>query len=93
VNKNSEPTNDLGCKLADTFLFERKEQAAKYLGIAKFLTEFGAVIESDAGVKELNFLLSLTESRFTSWAYWEFKYFADITTQAMPGNIESFYDD
>lgn len=51
------------------------------------------MIESDAGVKELDYLLSLTESKFTSWAYWEFKFFADITTQAMPGNIESFYDE
>jgi len=29
---------------------------------------------------ELNYLLSLMESKFTSWAYWEFKYYADITT-------------
>lgn len=42
---------------------------------------------------ELNYLLSLMESKFTSWAYWEFKYYADITTQAHPGNIESFYND
>lgn len=43
-------------------------------------------------VKELDHILNLVESGFTSWAYWEFKYFADITTQTNPGNLESFYN-
>jgi endoglycosylceramidase len=29
---------------------------------------------------------------FRSWTYWQFKYFDDITTAAMPGTTESFYD-
>lgn len=29
---------------------------------------------------------------FRSWMYWQFKYYDDITTAAMPGTTESFYD-
>lgn len=77
----------------DSFFFSSKEGVARKLGVGKFLTEFGAIIDSPEGNKELNYVLDLMETRFTSWAYWEFKYYADVTTQAHPGQIESFYDE
>lgn len=64
----------------DSFFFSSKEKVAHKLGVGKFLTEFGAIIDSPAGNKELNYLLDLMETKFTSWAYWEFKYYADVTT-------------
>lgn len=73
-------------------MYNAKEGAAKALKIGKFMTEFGAIVDSPDGIKEINFLLQLMEYQFTSWAYWEFKYYADVTTQANPGQIESFYD-
>lgn len=64
----------------DTFFFASREGIARHLGVGKFLTEFGAILDTPDGNKELDYLLDLMESRFTSWAYWEFKYFADRTT-------------
>ena len=64
----------------DTFFFESKENVAKTLGIGKFMTEFGAIIDTPGGNRELNWLLSLMEQKFTSWAYWEFKFYMDVTT-------------
>ena len=32
------------------------------------------------------------QKHFRSWAYWQFKYYEDITTLAMPGTTEAFYD-
>ena len=45
----------------DTLFFDRKEKAAKDLKIGKFMTEFGAILDTPEGNRELNFLLSLME--------------------------------
>ncbi|CAK62820.1 unnamed protein product (macronuclear) [Paramecium tetraurelia] len=93
VDDYSIPKNEKVCNYMDSFFFATKEGVAKHLGVGKFLTEFGAILDTPKGNKELDYLLDLMESKFTSWAYWEFKYYADVTTQAHPGQIESFYDE
>lgn len=80
VDDYSVPKNEKICNWMDSFFHTSKEGVARKLGVGKFMTEFGAILDTPNGNKELDYLLDLMESRFTSWAYWEFKYYADITT-------------
>merc|ERR1719265_2399715 len=53
------------------------------------MSEFGACKESPKCVGEINRVLSRAERAMHSWAWWQFKYFEDITTLAGPD--EGFY--
>jgi len=88
VDDYSVPVDEKACgyylshilRVLDAYMYHAKENAAKALKIGKFMTEFGAIVDTEAGNKEINYLLNLMEYDFTSWAYWEFKYYADVTT-------------
>ena len=54
------------------------------------LTEFGAMTNATKGVKNIEFLTGIAESKFQSWAYWQFKFFEDLTTQGT-GILFSFF--
>jgi endoglycosylceramidase len=43
----------------DSFFFASKEGVAKKLGVGKFMTEFGAILDTPNGNKELDYLLDL----------------------------------
>lgn len=60
------------------------------MGVAGFLTEFGAMRGTQIGVDSLNYVLNTADAQIQSWAYWQFKYYHDITT-ASPDGAESFY--
>jgi hypothetical protein len=49
VDAQSVPKNDLGCKMFDWFLIGGREKAARELGVGKFLTEFGAIVDVPKG--------------------------------------------
>jgi len=59
------------------------------LGGGVFITEFGACTDSDVCVAEITRVTERADASYTSWAYWQFKYFADVTT--ISGPEESFY--
>jgi len=63
---------------------------AKRVGGAQFLTEFGACSGSHQCILELERVTAAADSAAVSWAYWQFKYFHDITT--VSGPVEGFYD-
>jgi endoglycosylceramidase len=63
------------------------------LGVGGFLTEFGALSDSDKSAEEVTVIADLLNGYFRSWCYWQFKYYNDITTAARPGTTESFYDE
>jgi len=67
-----------------------RNEDMKKLGGAAFLTEFGACSESEKCTAEIHRILKVAEPAFHSWAYWQFKFFHDITT--VSGPIESFYN-
>jgi len=68
-----------------------RETDRQRLGGAAFLTEFGACSESKECQAEIHRVLNSAEPVFHSWAYWQSKYFHDITT--VSGPIESFYNE
>jgi endoglycosylceramidase len=53
---------------------------SKHKQVASFLTEFGAITGSRDEISHVTRLLEWADSRFQSWAYWQYKYFHDITT-------------
>jgi len=63
---------------------------AKRLGGGAFITEFGACTDSKSCVGEINRVAAAADAGLQSWAYWQFKYFDDITT--ISGPKESLYN-
>ena len=62
---------------------------ASRLSVGGMLTEFGACAESnntsgdaDQCLNEITRTLDAADQQFQSWAYWQYKYFSDITTQS-----------
>jgi len=64
---------------------------SKALGVPYFLTEFGALSNSNTSAVEIGVVAGYAEAFFSSWSYWQFKYYHDITTAANPATTESFY--
>eukprot|EP00746_Dinoflagellata_sp_MGD_P026988 gnl/MRDRNA2_/MRDRNA2_163583_c0_seq1.p1 gnl/MRDRNA2_/MRDRNA2_163583_c0~~gnl/MRDRNA2_/MRDRNA2_163583_c0_seq1.p1 ORF type:complete len:680 (+),score=90.93 gnl/MRDRNA2_/MRDRNA2_163583_c0_seq1:90-2129(+) len=85
-------THALQCDICDKYASDAvnmRTSDVKKLGGGAFLTEFGACTETDKCFAEIDRMTSRAESAFTSWAYWQFKYFHDITTVSGPD--EGFY--
>lgn len=59
--------------------------AIKKLDVGGFMTEFGASLDSQNGDKMIRYLMDLADKNFQSWAYWQFKYFQDLTTAGGDG--------
>jgi endoglycosylceramidase len=68
---------------------ETRHEDVRRLGGGLFITEFGAVSSSKEGLGEIVRVTSKADTRLQSWAYWQFKYYHDITT--VSGPIEGFY--
>ena len=77
------------CEATLTEIFEVAMSDTKKLNTASFFTEFGAITNKTDELNEIDFQLRLAEEYGQSTAYWQFKYYADITTS---GPQESLYD-
>jgi len=78
------------CQGVDWFQYHGKLSKAESLGFGTFLTEFGALFNSDDEVAEIGNVARTAENKLQSWAYWQFKNFHDITTSSL-GSQEGFY--
>ena len=92
TDEDGDPTNPKFCNDTLRFVFDVKQRDRNSLALAGFMTEFGALKGVPAGVDVLNTLTNLADSRIQSWAYWQYKFFADLTTASADG-AESFYID
>uniref|UniRef100_A0A7S3CRF8 Glycoside hydrolase family 5 domain-containing protein n=1 Tax=Strombidium rassoulzadegani TaxID=1082188 RepID=A0A7S3CRF8_9SPIT len=69
-----------------------RDKDAKALGIPLMISEFGACMDSEECVTEINQVADVTDQYLaTGWAYWEFKNFKDLTTSA-GDRSEGFYN-
>merc|ERR1711981_449598 len=68
----------------------RAQEAVK-LKSGSFLSEFGACSNGKSCLAEIRRVATRADVALQSWAYWQFKYFDDITT--VSGPLESFYDE
>lgn len=91
VTSQGQPVIPIFCNVTDVLTLYKKFENYKSLGIGGFLTEFGALSDSEKSANEILIITGYAEKNFQSWIYWQFKYFQDITTAAKPATTESFY--
>jgi len=90
--RNGDPEKT-DCPLCDSYAADAvntRDGEVQQLGGGVFITEFGACTDSAACLAEIDRVTKVADSHGHSWAYWQFKYFDDITT--VSGPLESFYD-
>jgi len=71
--------------------FEIRDQDAKRLGLPFFLSEFGACLTETSCTTEIKQVTDESDKILAGWAYWQFKFFEDLTTSAGTGS-EGFYN-
>jgi len=59
-----------------------RDEDAQRLGVPLIISEFGACLDSQVCVTEISQVGDVCDSHLTSWAYWQFKTFHDLTTSA-----------
>lgn len=69
----------------------KRSADAKRLGIPYMLSEFGACLTEGPCTQEIRQVTEISDEKLIGWAYWQFKYFGDLTTSAGTGS-EGFYD-
>ena len=88
-DENGDPSRQVGQLEYIKRKIELRQKDAERLGSGGFISEFGACGDSPSCLKELSDIADAAEPRFTSWAYWQYKYFADPTTQS--GDLEGLF--
>jgi len=89
-DKDGNPVDSAVCDKFNPKNVEVREEDRKRLGGGAFLSEFGACTTGDACLAEIERTTNAADSALHGWAYWQFKYFNDITTSSGPA--ESFYN-
>jgi endoglycosylceramidase len=92
-NRQGDPPK-ADCPLCDQYASDAvsaRDADRKRVGGGVFITEFGACSGSEVCISEINRITDQADSALHSWAYWQFKYYHDITT--VSGPIEGFYKD
>jgi len=92
VNSEGEPITPALCETFDKNYLSVKAKKAEALGLAAFLTEFGALSNSQKSADEVARVTGLADENLHSWSYWQFKWYDDFTTAAKPGSTESLYN-
>ena len=81
----SNDTNRVGWKVLCDFVVGAGWRAVrgnlKRLGLAGFMTEFGAVGQDTPSLAAVTKVLDSADAALQSWAYWTYKSYDDITTQ------------
>lgn len=85
-------TENIDCPTCDKFASDAVKQRqtdSERLGGGVFMTEFGSCPDNENCYAEIDRVTSQADTAFHSWAWWQFKYFEDITS--ISGDVESFY--
>ena len=69
----------------------QRVEDAKRLGIPFHLTEFGACLTEGPCVQEITQVAEIADHHLIGWAYWQYKYYGDLTTSAGTGS-EGFWE-
>ena len=68
-----------------------RSKDAERLGIPYHVTEFGACLTEGPCTQEITQVCDVADEHLVGWAYWQFKYYEDLTTSAGTGS-EGFYN-
>jgi len=91
ADANIKPDRVDDCRMWHSLRVGTRAADAKRLNTALFFTEFGACIDDAGCAGEINAVLDACEEHNVGWAYWQFKKYWDITTQAGTQS-EGFYN-
>jgi len=89
TDREGDPRNIIVCAGEDFVEYEIAVNDARRLGGGSFMTEFGALGNLTSSIEDIDWITDAADSFFQSWTYWQFKYFADLTTS---GTGEGFYN-
>eukprot|EP01015_Nassula_variabilis_P007965 TRINITY_DN1620_c0_g1_i4.p1 TRINITY_DN1620_c0_g1~~TRINITY_DN1620_c0_g1_i4.p1 ORF type:complete len:521 (-),score=108.40 TRINITY_DN1620_c0_g1_i4:49-1566(-) len=92
LDDKGEPKYEMACDFIHSAHYRMKTKAAEKMGTGVFLTEFGSMASTDKGLREIDHVLKKADAAFMSWAYWQFKFFHDVTSTTRPAINEGFYD-
>lgn len=87
---NPSPNATAFCDRFNPSLATQREKDSKRLGGGIILSEFGACTTGIDCVHEIQRTTQAADTFLHSWAYWQYKYYNDITTQSGPS--EGFWD-
>ena len=88
-----DPKHDLSTNTYTEALFRHAYKKLDQENLAGFLTEFGAISGlTKPGVDNIKFVLDTADTKLQSWTYWQYKFYDDYTTAALPANCEGFFD-
>ena len=79
------------CGATDAYAFRMFLGAARRLGAASFLTEWGALGSDHASLAEVASMAALADAHLASWTWWAYKWLGDFTTS--DGPTESLFDE
>jgi len=89
TDPEGDPRNVIECDGENFLEYEVALRDARRLGGGGLLTEFGATGNRTESIRAINWLLDAADNFLQGWAYWQFKYYADLTTS---GTGEGFYN-
>lgn len=73
MNPEGDPYSRPICSAFDSLFIDAKEKNVQTIKVGGFLTEFGALSNSTASAKELDFILNKADTYLRSWSYWQYK--------------------
>ena len=91
--ETGEPSTDLAeeCLVWHKKRIGVRSTDAERLGIPYHITEFGACLTEAPCTQEIKQVCDVADEHLVGWAYWQFKYYEDLTTSAGTGS-EGFYN-
>ena len=78
--QNPKAITEAACDDLNRKFFEFRVKDSNRLGTAMILTEFGAMQDIDADMKQLEHTMQVADEYLQSWMYWQYKYYEDLTT-------------
>jgi len=93
VCAEGEPSTDMQakCRSFHNKRITTRDKDAKRLGVPYVITEFGACLTEGPCTQEIQQVADIADEFLVGWAYWQFKFFEDLTTTASVG-AEGFYN-
>eukprot|EP01112_Ceratiomyxa_fruticulosa_P020687 TRINITY_DN712_c0_g1_i4.p1 TRINITY_DN712_c0_g1~~TRINITY_DN712_c0_g1_i4.p1 ORF type:complete len:514 (+),score=101.67 TRINITY_DN712_c0_g1_i4:1010-2551(+) len=89
TTRGGDPEHIYECDAENWIMYQVDIEDLARLGTGGFMTEFGATGNVTYSIEMLEYLTQQSDIFLQSWAYWQFKYYNDITTG---GSAEGFYD-
>jgi len=88
-----EPKFNTACDTWVSQRYTKRHEDAVRLGLPLFISEFGACLTEESCSAEIKRNGDQGDKYNVGWAYWQFKYYKDLTTSASAGEgNEGFYN-